>query len=153
MRVLLITIFTFFCLPVAAEVSGPTFKCESYRSDLLKSDEGTALGTDYLKIEHPYVVYITFNKDKSLMYYHVANENAYLEQLKAIWRVTSYNNSDNLEYARYAKFGNIQVAKIYTTYFDPNDGNLSAFEVDIMSSTRIRRTEYKCEFSGKPYDL
>lgn len=150
MRVLLITIFTFFCLPVAAEVSGPTYICESYRSDLLKSDDGTSKGIDYIKAEHPYVVYITFNKDKSFMYYHVANENAYLEQLEAIWRVTSYYNENYLEYARYAKFGNTDMAKIYTLYFDTKDGKLRAFEVDIMMDTRIRRTEYKCEFSGEP---
>jgi hypothetical protein len=149
MRVLLITIFTFFCLPVAAEVSGPTFKCESYRSDRLKSADDVQYGDD-IEYEHPYVSYITFNNDKTLMYYHVEGENAHLEQLKAIWRVTSYNNSDNLEYARYAKFGNMQMAKIYTTYFDI-DGNLSAFELDFMMDTRVQRTEYKCEFSGKPF--
>ena len=37
------------------------------------------------------------------------------------------------------------------TYFDPNDGNLSAFEVDIMMDTRVTRTEFKCEFSGEPF--
>ena len=148
MRVLLITIFTFFCLPVAAEVSGPTFKCESYRSDRLKSADDY-LFSDDMEAEHPYVTYITFNKDKTLMYYHVAGQNAHLEQLKAIWRV--YGDGEKFAYARYAKFGNIQLAKIYTTYFDPNDGNLSAFEVDLMMDTRVKRTEFKCEFSGEPF--
>lgn len=150
MRVLLITIFTFFCLPVAAEVSGPTFKCESYRSDVLKSADDWQY-VDDIEAEHPYVTYITFNKDKTLMYYHVATEKAHLEQLNAIWRVRG--EGEKFEYARYAKFGFIRMAKIYTTYFDKNDGNLTAFEVDLMMDTRVYRTEFKCEFSGEPFGL
>jgi hypothetical protein len=65
MRVLLITFLILFCFPVSAKITGSTFICESYRRDLLKSDDQEHQ-VDDVEFKSS-VSYIAFNDDKTMM--------------------------------------------------------------------------------------
>ena len=146
--ILFLAFFTVFSLPVAAEVTGPTFHCESYRDDTLKSSDEPTFWDDIV-MEHPQSSYVAFNKDKTLMYIiSVTNPKPYLEQHNAIYRVGASN--ELLTFARYAKFSPTDAVMYFTAKFG-DDGNLSELEIDVVSDTRIQRTEFKCKFSREPF--
>ena len=142
MRVLLITFLILFCFPVSAKITGSTFVCESYRRDLLRSDD-QEYHVDDVEFKSS-VSYIAFNDDKTMMTEFVESI-AYLTQYKVI-----YSNFETYTDKHATYLAIWPGTQFYRTARFDEDMTLTELQVDVLTDDRAIRLEYTCERSAKP---